>query len=241
MDQQLDVTLARMRDVAELYRQLAQARHADTDGRRRQSDLGALDQEYADDLVVAAGERRAERVLVRKVEDDLQQVEAKLQDRRSRRPTDATTMAAIVSDIEALRKRRDELEQQLVELWGRDEVHADQQATETQDVQTRRDDIARRRQHEAERVAKAGLAQQDIEDELAGSLGRLPIRVAGRLKRLSTQLVDPVADLIQGTCGGCGQAMPPQDAVDVDRETALAVCQGCGRYIVARSSRKTRG
>jgi hypothetical protein len=55
---ELQLILARLRDAAELYRQLAAARRDADDGARRQDSLTALDAEYADDLSSASTQRQ---------------------------------------------------------------------------------------------------------------------------------------------------------------------------------------
>jgi len=38
--------------------------------------------------------------------------------------------------------------------------------------------------------------------------------------------------LVDGACGGCGQRLPPQRAIDIQRRGEILVCQGCGRLIL---------
>lgn len=236
----MQLTLARLRDAAELYRQLARARHDQSEGERRGANLEALDAEYAQDLEAAAQAQTVRRTEAEELEAELQALETRLRERRARKPHDADSQLAIARDIEALRSRRDQVEQQLMELWQRHENDDRAAARETQGVNDQRQNIAQRRQDQQERAAKAGRAVPEIEQDLHFLVRQLPPRLRSRLGRMAERLGDPVADLVQGACGSCGYAMPAQDAVDADREAALVVCQGCGRYIVARSSRKTR-
>ena len=41
-----------------------------------------------------------------------------------------------------------------------------------------------------------------------------------------------LAALVDGACGGCGQRLPPQRAIDIQRRGEILVCQGCGRLIL---------
>ncbi len=241
MDFELEMTLARLRDAADLYRQLATARRQQDEGVRRDHHLTALDAEYKSDLAAAEKVGRSRNSEVRLLEDDLQSVEDKLRDRSSRQPVDAGTVLALADEIASLRKRRDALEQQLLDRWQQGDTAAAVLAGEREDAATERDKIARQKQDAADRAARADLAVPEIEGELAHLVKQLPARVAGSLRRIARRFPDPVADLLAGSCGGCGQSLPAQEAVDVDREKALIICQGCGRYVVARSSRKTRG
>ncbi|MEZ4387504.1 MAG: hypothetical protein R3D98_07970 [Candidatus Krumholzibacteriia bacterium] len=240
MDIELQLTLIRLREAAELYRQRVQARRDQAEGVRREANLTALDAEYADDLSEVAARRRQREHAAAALEAELQGLEAKLRERRSRPPADAHTQLALTREVASLRQRRDQVEQQLLDLW-QSNSNADLAAEqETTSVTVQRAQLADRQRTASHRAAQAGLALPEIEAELGHLLQRLPARVASRVGRLAGRHDDPVADLLQGSCGSCGYAMPPQDAVDADREARLVVCQGCGRYVVPRSSRKTR-
>lgn len=240
MDLDLQLTLARLRDAAELYRQLVAARRDAEEGDRREASLTALDAEYADDLSSASNERQQREHAAAGLEAELRGLEAKLRERRARPASDAHTQLALVRDIAALRQRRDVIEQQLLDLWQRNSAADLADAEEAAAVTDQRRRLADQHADAASRADRAGLAVPEIEGELDHLLGQVPVRIGGRLRKLADRLGDPVADLLQGSCGSCGYTMPPQDAVDADREARLVVCQGCGRYVVPRSSRKTR-
>jgi predicted nucleic acid-binding Zn-ribbon protein len=241
MDMQLELTLARLRDLADLYRERARAQLHQADGVRREADLVALDAEYADDLAAAEKDQRARDGEARRLEDELKALEAKLQDRRRRQATDAATVLALADEIANLRQKRDELEQQLLTIWQRNDLSAADLLGERDSVAAQRETLAHRREELARRAAQADRALPEIEGELGHLIRQLPVRVASRLTRLAQRLDDPIADLVGGACGTCGQSLPPQSAVDADRGSALVTCQGCGRFVVARSSRRTRG
>ena len=237
MDQQfqLDLALARLRDVADLYRQLSTARHDLSDSERREHDLAELDAEYVDDLAATGDDLRRRRQQARRLEDELKALEDRLQDRRSRQAGDAATVLALAGEIQSLRGRRDQLERELLDLWQTGETAAAALAEETRQAADQRRAIAARRRDHAESAGRAGRAVPEIEGELGHLVGQLPTKVGRRLQQVARRHVDPVANLVAGNCGSCGQSLPPQDAVDADREAALIVCQGCGRYVVARS------
>ncbi len=236
LDHELELTLAKMRDSADLFRELARARHDRSEGQRRARDLADAGAEFRQDEAAANDDLRRRRRDARQLEDELQTLENRIADRRSRPVTDPGTVLAVADEIRKLKVRREELEQRLLETW--------QQANgPVQDVETevRREQVDRRRREQSERAERAGRAIPEIEGELDHQLGKLPIRLGRKLKQIVRRHDEPIADLIEGSCGGCGQSLPPQEAVDADRERALIVCQGCGRYVVARSSRRTRG
>jgi predicted nucleic acid-binding Zn-ribbon protein len=236
VDQELTITLARLREAAELYRQRARARRDGAAG----SDLAGLDAEYADDQRATERARQERAVAAARLEDELQSLENRLRDRRACRPADTATQQAIIRDVEAMRGRRDEIEKQLLALWQDHEVADRQDDRDDRDAAAARQKIATRQQAADRRRAQAELAVPEIESELAHLMKRLPPRVARQLERAGRRLDDPIADLVQGSCDSCGYAMPAQDAIDADREAALVTCQGCGRFVVPRSSRKTR-
>jgi predicted nucleic acid-binding Zn-ribbon protein len=237
---ELQLILARLRDAAELYRQLAAARRDADEGTRRQDSLSALDAEYADDLSSASTQRQQREHAAAGLEAELKGLEAKLRERRARPPADAHTQLALLRDIDALRERRDRIEQQLLDLWQSNSAADLADAEEAATVTGQRERLADQQLDVAQRAGRAGLALPEIEGELDHLLRQIPVRISGRLRKLADRLGDPVADLLQGSCGSCGYTMPPQDAVDADRDARLVVCQGCGRYVVPRSSRKTR-
>jgi len=238
---ELELTLARLREAADLYRQIAKARRDQSEGQRREISLTALDAEYQDDLAADEKQVRARKVEAGRLEDALQALEAKLQDRRSRHPSDAATVLAMSNEISLLKKQRDQLEQQLLNLWQDNEKADSVSAQERKAAEIVRGRLADRREDFAAKAAQADRAVPEIQGELEHLLKQIPVRVSRRVSRLGTQHDEPIADLITGSCGCCGYRMTPQEALDADREAALITCQGCGRYVVARSSRKTRG
>ncbi len=233
------VTLALLRDAAELYRQLATARRDQDRRQRRAPDLDLLAAEYDDDLAAVRRDDRHLRSEARRLEDALQQLEAKLADRRSRRAADAGTALALTAEIAALQDTRQELERQLLDLWQRNQETAQNVAREQAVADAARQRLAHERDDVLLRGRRADEAVPEIARELEHLTRRLPRQIASRLAQVARRHADPVADLRHGACAGCGQSLPPQEAVDADRETALVVCQGCGRYVVARSSRLT--
>lgn len=241
MDQHVVVTLARLREAAELYRQLAEARRNQVRGQDRTADLAALSAEYGADLAEAGEADRRQRQQVRRLEDELASLEARLCDRRARRAEDAGTIVALDREIAALHARREALEQQLLELWQQGDDRKAELSAEAAMTATVRERLARQQAELRERSQRADRAVPEITAELEYLVRLLPPRVASLLGRIAGRHADPVADLVQGACAGCGLSLPPQAAVDADREAALVRCQGCGRYVVARSSRRTRG
>jgi len=240
VDEPIDLTLARLREAAELYRQLAAARRDQEQGAARERSLAELDAEYEADARADAGRAADREQEAAALEAALREVEARLQQRRAAPRHDAATTARLAEDISALRRRRDQLEQQLLELWQSHEAAAGEDLAGAATSGVARERIRAERAERAARREKADLAVPEIEGELAVVMRRMPRRVCSRLQQIARRHADPVADLVAGACGSCGQSLTPQDAVDADREAALITCQGCGRYVVARSSRRTR-
>ncbi|MBD3220372.1 hypothetical protein GF314_03940 [bacterium] len=130
-----------------------------------------------------------------------------------------------------MRRRRDDIERKLLDLW---------QEPDDGPATAARQDIATRQGEQTARWQRAERARPEIERDLEYLLDRLPTRIARQLQRAAGRLDQPIADLVEGACDACGYAMPAQEAINADREAELITCQGCGRFIVPRSSRKTR-
>jgi predicted nucleic acid-binding Zn-ribbon protein len=233
---ELDLTLAKLRDAADLYRELARARREQSEGRRRARDLADADREFEQDEHAASAELRRRRQDARRLEDELQGLENKLSDRRTRPASDPGTVLALADEIRGLEARHEELERRLLEVWREAEA-----PPVARDEGWSREDAALRHREQVERADKAARAIAEVEGELDHQLGKLPPRVGRKVAQIARRHPDPVADLVEGSCGGCGQSLPPQEAVDADSERALITCQGCGRFVVARSGRRIRG
>ncbi|MBD3220562.1 hypothetical protein GF314_04905, partial [bacterium] len=191
MAQELAITLAHLRDAAELYRQLARARRDADEGHRREADLVALDAEYADDQARLAEQRRERSVEAARLEDELQTLEARLRDRRACRPADPATQEAVIRDVEAMRRRRDDIEGKLLDLW---------QEPDDGPATAARQDIATRQGEQTARWQRAERARPEIERDLQYLLERLPTRIARQLQRAAGRLDQPIADLVEGAC-----------------------------------------
>jgi predicted nucleic acid-binding Zn-ribbon protein len=241
VDRERMLLFAHLREAADLYRQLAHARHGRDGTAERDEHLAGLASEYDQDAADADAAQRRDLAAVRRIEDELATVEQRLRDRRSRQDGRPGTVAALAAEISALRERRDQLEQQLLQAWQDVEQAAAGHEAHRQDAAAGRRRADRERADLADRADQAGRAAPRLETELEVVAARLPVRVARRLAQAARRHDDPIADLVEGACGSCGQHLPPQEAVDADREAALVTCQGCGRYVVARSSRRTRG
>ncbi len=240
MDQPLIATLACLRDAAELYRQLATAERHQAQAASRTVDLEAAVAEWDDDIAASAADGRRRQRDTIGLEDELEAIETKLRDCRSREARDATTAQALADQLEALQRRRVELEARLIERWQQDDRAAADRTAEVGAAAAARARLSVRQADLEQRRQRAERAVPEILAELEQLRGQLPARVGNRLAQVARRHADPVADLAQGACGGCGQRLTPQEALAVEREAQLLACQGCGRFVVSRSSRRTR-
>jgi predicted nucleic acid-binding Zn-ribbon protein len=230
------LVLTHLREIAALYEELAVARGAVQSAPERADHLAELDREHRDDLAGEQDAVAARRSEARRLEGELRDLEARLQERREQRGGLAgpQQVLALQRELAGLRERRDALERELLAAWETTEREEAALGVSAQRTDAARTEIATRAAGVAQRGARARAAVEEIDAELAGRLARLPVRVAKKLERLSARWPDPIAGLNAGACASCGYALPAQMALDADREANLVICQGCGRFVVVR-------
>ena len=228
--------LRTLRQVAALYDELARARSVTTTAPGRDEHLAALAAEHVADVADEADLVAVRRRDARRLEGELRDLEARLQERRARKAVvqDLHAAQALAHELEHLQAQRDGLEAQIFQAWDDAEAEtarlAKAEAASGETVAR----IADEREDLAAREQKATAALAEVEAELREVLAGLPVRVTAKLGRLSARYDNPVAGLAAGGCDACGQMLPQQQAIDADHDRALPACTGCGRFIVAR-------
>ncbi len=225
-----------LREVAGLYEELVRARTVVSEAAGRDAHLTGLSAEYTADLTDAAAIVADRRRQAHRLEGELRDLEARLQVRRARRARihDAHSAAALASELEHLQVKRDALEAELIASWEAADAQTASLAETTETVDRQRSQIVERQGDLAQRREHASVAGLEVTQDLQAVLKRLPAPMAARLKRLATQLGNPIAGIVGGACDACGYQLPAQKAVDVDRDREVPTCNGCGRFIVAR-------
>ncbi|MBN2171416.1 MAG: hypothetical protein JW819_08860 [Candidatus Krumholzibacteriota bacterium] len=183
----------------------------------RDSELADLDQ----------GIRRLEREIV-EIEDRRRREENKLRDLST-----VEHVAAKQREIDALAARIESLELRVLEKIESQEIL--QRETELRRSTEGDADAARERElGELERdtaLQRHALERTRLDRERA--LAGLEPTLARRYKRaFGKHGHGCVAALRDGSCGGCGEALPPQDALDLRHKGRVLDCQGCGRLIL---------
>lgn len=179
--------------------------------------------------------RRAQATL----EQELGSVEAKIADLEARMYSGAVTvpreLQAMQADVEALRRRRSALEDQVLEAMATTDgvdgevAHLEAQRSEldSRSVQLRvaiaEEEAAIDRELETESVARQSRAAA-LPEELAKLYDQLRTRLDGV----------GAARLVNGRCGGCHLTLPATELDRLRREPpdALVRCDQCGRILV---------
>ncbi len=228
--------LRALRQVAALYDELARARRVTTTTPGRDEHLAALAAEHVADVADEADLVAVRRREARRLEGELRDLEARLQERRARKAVvqDLHAAQALTHELAHLQAQRDDLETQIFKAWDDAEAESARLAAVEEASGETVARIADQREDLAVHERQAAAALAEVETELQTALAALPIRVTSKLSRLSARYDNPVSGLAAGGCDACGQMLPQQQAIDADHDRALPVCTGCGRFIVAR-------
>ena len=203
--------------------------------RAAEDELATVEAASADVGARADAAARAQR----RLEADLAAVEAKVAELEAKLYSGAITvpreLQALQGEAEALRGRRGDLEDEVLEAMdAREPLDA-----ELADLQGRRAELdgegARLRVAVAE-------AQAEVDRELAAELdarsaaaGAIPPDLAALYERLRARL-DGIgaAPLVHGRCGGCHLALPATEVARLRTlaPDALVHCEQCGRILV---------
>ena len=139
---------------------------------------------------------------------------------------------ALLHEIAAVRKKRDELETFILERMNEEEAQGRQEASARASVQAAEaragDECARLDAEDAALAAR----ERALEEERAGLLAGLSPALRGRYDRILKAKGSAVAELLRDACGGCGETLPPQVAIEVRRQRGVVACPGCGRLVV---------
>jgi predicted nucleic acid-binding Zn-ribbon protein len=225
-----------LRKAAALFEELARARTVTTAAPGRERHLVELAAEHEADVADEADLAAAKRREARRLEGELKDLEARLQERRARRTVvqDLHAAEAVAHELAHLQTQREALEARIFAAWEAAEAEEARLAAARSATGETVARIADEREDLQQREQQAATALAEVEVELQGALAALPARVTAKLNRLSGRYDNPVAGLTAGGCDACGQLLPQQQAIDADHDRALPVCTGCGRFIVAR-------
>ncbi len=140
---------------------------------------------------------------------------------------------AMVREIDEMRRRASEVEDQAIQYLGEEET-----------VQA---EIVRLEDLVGQEERKLSGVRERLERELAGYrehlerartarealVARLEPMLRSRYERIRRSKGDrAVVGVEQKACGGCGYQLPPQRIVEVQKAERVVVCEGCGRMLV---------
>ena len=211
----LERVLAELPAAGDALRREGAAARERREGRERE--LADLDQ----------GIRRLEREIA-EGEERRRREEAKL-----RQLATEAHVAAKQREIDALTARIETLETRVLEKIESQEIL--QRETELRRRSEGDTDVARERElGELEReLASRGHDLERTRLERERALTELDPALARRYRRAYGKHGHGcLAALRDGACGGCGESLPPQDALDLRHKGRILDCQGCGRLIL---------
>lgn len=206
------------------------------------ADLTQLEAEVAS-LEQRLAEVREQRDVVarrqKRLEDELASVEAKTAEIEKRLYSGAVTvpreLQAMQGEVESLRRRRSDLEDQVLEVMGErepldDEVHRLEAERTSRDAEGGR---LRAAIAEAEAAIDAEMASEREAREAVAAM--LPDELSSLYEQLRARLGGiGAARLVNGRCSGCHLALPATELDRIRKEPpdALVRCEQCGRLLI---------
>ena len=168
-------------------------------------------------------ERESDQAKARRRELELQQFRVK----------NNTEYQALTKEIEEMRRRSSEFEEQGLAILTQEEESqaeitrlSDLVNQEEQRVAQTRERLANERKTLEEALELSTRGREEL-------VGRLQPKVRVRYERILKSKGDvAVVTVVNGACGGCFYQMPPQRLTEVKKRRALIVCEGCGRILV---------
>ncbi len=198
--------------------------------------LQELQAEYEKDAAVAAEANKGAQATVRGLDREIHQVEELLKVKRDMEigMTDRRQLRALQEEIKGLEGRLVKLEDRTIDLLEREEALGAAAAHSQADSQSRKADTEREVTNRSQQSAELKERLKNIDSELERLIGMLPEAERRHVLRLRTKLDRAVVHLDSGACLACFNALPEQQALDVDRGRALVRCPTCMRYLVHR-------
>ena len=141
--------------------------------------------------------------------------------------------SALVTEIEGTRRRRSDLETEvLMGLESDDREQAERTTAERELAAAQRESAEQLGRLEAEERAEREHAD-GIEAERRRHVGGLAPALRSRYERIRTSREGrALVPILKGACGGCFRAQPPQVVQEARRRDRVLVCEGCGRLLL---------
>lgn len=231
---EIKVVLATLAEVAALEERLVAARDARDRHTRRDDHLGALGRELADDSRVAREAVAEASAALRRLDRELQEIEAAMADRQARlaKVADDRQAVAVRNELAAFTRRREAVEAEALGLLATLE-RAEAAAGEADADGSRQEARTRAELGTLAAAADRGAAALAAgTEEMARLLALLPDDVARYVRRMQGRDGRGVAMLRDGVCDGCFGQLPAALAAEVSRRQTVVKCTGCGRVII---------
>ncbi len=140
--------------------------------------------------------------------------------------------AAMTKELEHLRKRQTEDEQELERLATAISEYSASIADEETKLGEIRDEVAREEAASADRVKEFDAIIARVGDRRADIEGKLPRDVAARYNRiLERRDGSAVVLAVKGRCTGCNMSAPPQIWVKIQIGREIFQCSSCQRFL----------
>ena len=141
--------------------------------------------------------------------------------------------SALVSEIEGTRKRRSDLETEvLMGLESDDREQAERTTVERELAVAERESAERLGRLETEERAEREHAD-GIEAERRRHLEGLAPALRSRYERIrASREGRALVPILKGACGGCFRGQPPQVVQEARRRDRVLTCEGCGRLLL---------
>ncbi|MFB3819385.1 MAG: zinc ribbon domain-containing protein [Candidatus Methylomirabilales bacterium] len=139
--------------------------------------------------------------------------------------------SAVLKEIEALKAASSRLETEVIELLEAADGAAKTVAQAEQRLQAA---TAVRDKERAVREARLAAVQRELSGLLESrkaQSSRVPADLLQQYTRLLKSRGVALVAVSDGSCGGCGMALPPQTAVEVRRNDRMYTCPSCNRIL----------
>jgi hypothetical protein len=138
---------------------------------------------------------------------------------------------AVLKEIAVLKEKSSLLETEILELLERSDV-ANGAVARAEAVFRAAEAVHRKERGEREaQLAAATRELERIREARKGQAGRLDAELLQHYTRVMRSRGVVVVAVKEGSCGGCGVALPPQMFVEVRRNDRMFTCPSCSRIL----------
>ncbi len=231
-----EIIVRLLADVAEVEQQLEQARGIVSRYQSKREFLADLQQEYRDDVTVAADTGENVDQQIRKHESEIQSLTARIDQKKQQLDLirDNKAYTALQKEITTLTDDIDQRETTVLQLIEQSESQQVQTSSLRQESDLKQTEIAGQLTELAADAEQATSQSAELEGEASRLISMLPPDIKAVVSRLRQGMAAPVAFLDEEACGGCHAQFPAQKAIEIGHGKCVIRCQACGRLVVPR-------